>query len=162
MLLTQHSCGRADVLPWSTTEDKKPSLPFSFPVILFYFFIFNTSVSILPQLWFQQFFSQVCINVLASLSSAVLVIAQQPPAKGSAKGSLILSYLLPGPKEINIYAGTCEVSHCVRCIWGAGKGQTSNPNYPISPQEALNSDGSHRQRKEYSSGRSLSVFYFPL
>ena len=75
------------------------------------------------QLQFQQFFGQARTNTLASLCSAVLVIAQQSHVKGSAKGSLILSYLLLGLKEINVYAKTCEESHHACRIGRQGKGR---------------------------------------
>lgn len=118
-------------------------------------------MSILPQLRFQQFFSQVRTSVLALLHSAVLVIAQQPHVKGSAKASLIFSYLLLGLKETNIYVMTCKET--LRMLdQEARKGQTLNPNNSINPQEVLNSDRSYSQRKNFSYGRNLSVLYFPL
>lgn len=109
------------MLPHSTTKGKKPYLPSSFPVILLS--VFSVTVSISPQLPLQQFFSQVHTNALPSLRSAVLVIAQQPRVKGSAKGTLILSHPPLGLKGINIYAETCEESHCVRWIGSQGKGR---------------------------------------
>lgn len=120
--LWAHSiCSRSHALPRSTTQDKKPYLPSSFPVILIS--VFNITVSILPQLRFQQFFSQVRTNALPSLCSAVLVIAQQPQVKGSAKGTLIFSYPPLGLKGINVYAETCKESHCVCWIKRQGKGR---------------------------------------
>lgn len=104
--------------------------------------------------------SSVRSTLKCSLRLLFLSLLHSPTSKDQQKRLWSFFPPLLESEKINVYAKTCEDSHTI--CWEAGKGWTLHLNCPISPQEALNPDGSLSQTKRFSYSKNLSFLCFPI